>query len=1343
MKHLKKLLTVVLAVALALYPQAAVLYGTPIDLGLGDAMGDIGDAVGLFITRVKADQVNSGTFGKTLTWAVEDGVLTISGQGKIPDRSVSTEGDVTTYGDHPWEAYYTRDTIHTVVIAEGITSLGDHCFRDYTAMTSVQLPDGLTAIGENAFDGCVGLRTVDVPLSLTKVEDKAFVGCSGLEEVHITDLDAWAQIMFSDAQANPLYEAHNLYLNGDLVTEICISEGVLRIGSNAFAGCLSLTSAELPHSLTLIGEGVFAGCASLQRIVAPFVGTRLEGTYSVSLGYWFGKESFEGGRLVRQSYDFYLPIALTEVTITAASSLPNNAFMNVKLQTLTLPDHMTTLSYRAFCYAKIEELHLPSMLTEINEYAFCGSSLTDITLPETVTQIGEYAFYECKSLSQIYLNEGLTAIGPYAFDGCSALTNVYFPNSLRSIGQHAFSLTGLKTVTIPAGVTSVGSWVFAECASLEHVSFLASTSGVPVEMCRNCDSLQSFELSDTVTTIYGKAFYDCDALVEVVIPETVKTIHYSAFEGCANLRYLTLEEGVEEIVYEAFQSTNLQRVILPESLTTVGSQAFKADGMQYATFYYMGTEEQFAALETDNSIFTYAKIYYEVDTDYALDGYDLYSTDGKTLHRFGGTNETYLISESFDSIDAEAFRGLRTLKTLYWPSSIPVIGSSVLADGHYTYLTYDNDYLQTLYIPATVTAIEDGAFSYRDVLTDIYYAGTEEQWNAITIGESGNGVLKKATIHYNADFIVEDDVVYNTDKTELQFFGKRTDTYTLSEDVQTVREGAFAQHATLTSLCFAEGGALTAVPANLLSGCETVRSVYIPLSVTSLDPDAFNGSQNVTVYYQGDKMQWTALQGKYATVSNIILEHQHIFGEWTTLVPAQDGADAVEHAFCIDCGYEKTVTVAADHEHAYEKSVLYEPTCTMEGRDRYVCGCGLEYTDVIEELGHEFTEMIYDEWHRISEANCTNGALYLYECARCHAYSGNDLTFEDGEPIADAHEWDEGVQTQRATCSTEGIITYTCRHNAQHTFEMSMGTDLNVHTDAIETEAVEQTCTQDGYTAGVYCNDCETYIEGHDLLPALNHSLAYDVPAVEGSCHAYGYTAGTYCEDCDTYITGHEQLPMDPENHLTIFGYGEIPPSCTEVGYTASEYCNDCQTYVSGHEEIPALAHPDTEETAGVAPTETESGRSATVYCHTCNTYVTQGVFLPAVQDAFTDGDTARRSGAYIVASKDVTVADLLAQAYEGAAVSDADGNAVTEEETASTGMTLSVGGTVYFTVVTAGDVNGNGNVESSDVRMLLRFIMGIQSYDQDGAAFIAGDMDVNDTLTTADARLILKVILG
>ncbi|MDO4995036.1 MAG: leucine-rich repeat domain-containing protein, partial [Bacteroidales bacterium] len=99
-----------------------------------------------------------------------------------------------------------------------VTSIGEVAFYKCSGLTSVTIPNSVTSIGTVAFSGCSGLTSVTIPESVTSIESDAFYGCSGLTSVNITDIVAWCKIHFYTAESNPLYYAHNLYIDGNKIT---------------------------------------------------------------------------------------------------------------------------------------------------------------------------------------------------------------------------------------------------------------------------------------------------------------------------------------------------------------------------------------------------------------------------------------------------------------------------------------------------------------------------------------------------------------------------------------------------------------------------------------------------------------------------------------------------------------------------------------------------------------------------------------------------------------------------------------------------------------------------------------------------------------------------------------------------------------------------------------------------------------------------------------------------------------------------------------------------------------------------------------------------------------------
>ncbi len=135
-----------------------------------------------------------------------------------------------------------------VVIPEGVTSIGSRAFYSNTAIKSVTLPSTLETISAYAFHSCSNLESVSFS-GIKSVGSYAFYGCAKLKIVNTTDLAAWASANFFDSRANPVFRYHNLYVNGSLVTDLVIPEGVTSLGTYAFRAVFSTNSITIPESL--------------------------------------------------------------------------------------------------------------------------------------------------------------------------------------------------------------------------------------------------------------------------------------------------------------------------------------------------------------------------------------------------------------------------------------------------------------------------------------------------------------------------------------------------------------------------------------------------------------------------------------------------------------------------------------------------------------------------------------------------------------------------------------------------------------------------------------------------------------------------------------------------------------------------------------------------------------------------------------------------------------------------------------------------------------------------------------------------------------------------------------
>ena len=197
----------------------------------------------------------NGKCGDNLTWDLTDGVLTISGSGDMAHWE--WEEAV------PWYSYH--ESITSVIIGDGVTSIGYIAFYNCTGLTSVTIGNSVTGIGEGAFAACIGLTSVTIPASVTGIGEGAFNGCIGMTNMVVENGNT---VYDSRDNCNAIIEtASNTLVAGCQNT--IIPNSVTGIGTGAFAYCSSLTSIEIPNSVTIIGDGAFGECTGLTSIEIP------------------------------------------------------------------------------------------------------------------------------------------------------------------------------------------------------------------------------------------------------------------------------------------------------------------------------------------------------------------------------------------------------------------------------------------------------------------------------------------------------------------------------------------------------------------------------------------------------------------------------------------------------------------------------------------------------------------------------------------------------------------------------------------------------------------------------------------------------------------------------------------------------------------------------------------------------------------------------------------------------------------------------------------------------------------------------------------------------------------
>ena len=460
--------------------------------------------------------------------------------------SVTIPDSVTSIGS---SAFRDCSSLTSVTIPDSVTTIGNSAFYNCSSLTSVIIPDSVTSIGYSTFQYCYGLISVTIGKGVTMIGDYAFEECYNLTSVYISDLAAWCNIKFNRSyKTNPLYYAHNLYLNNELVRTITIPDNVTKIGDYVFAECTNLTSVTIPDSVTAIGNATFEKCNYLVNVDIG------DGVTTI------GSSAFANCK------------KLTSVTMSeGVTTIGNSAFDNCSgLTSVTIPDSVTTIGTSAF--------------------RDC-SGLTSVTIPDSVTSIGGQAFSSCSSLMEVTIGAGVTTIGSQAFDYCTNLKSVYISDvaawcSISFANESANPLYYNKAnlylnnelvvdLVVPDSVTAIGSYVFRSYANLTSVTIPDSVTTIGAYAFYGCSSLASLTIPGSVTSIGESAFIGCKSLTSVNIPGSVTTIDNWIFGSCVGLTELTIGEGVTSMNYAAFSGcSNLTSVTIPSSVTFIGCAVF-------------------------------------------------------------------------------------------------------------------------------------------------------------------------------------------------------------------------------------------------------------------------------------------------------------------------------------------------------------------------------------------------------------------------------------------------------------------------------------------------------------------------------------------------------------------------------------------------------------------------------------------------------------------------------------------------------------------------------------------------------------------------------------------------
>lgn len=435
-----------------------------------------------------------------------------------------------------------------IVIPDLVTWIEPNAFENCSSLEKVTLGENVTNIDRNAFINCTSLESITIGKNVTRVGNSAFFGCKKLKSVYISDLQAWCRIQFYEESiygypwydkftSSPLENGADLYLNGEIVSELTIPDNIENVLPFAFCGCTSIKKLTVPESVRMLYHGAFDNCCNLQNVDLYFNGRYKRNCFadctSLENLNFYGECSYEADTYPSYYIDaFENCINLKRVVLN--KSWCSTSFSSYNINAL----------YNQF--PNVKDFVIPEGVTDLLKGLFWGyESLNSITVPSTITQIeggldmcdkiiisdinawcnikfsnndvfnGADLYVNDDRITELIIPESITAIPDYAFSGCNSITKVLMGNSVVEVGSSAFQdCKNIKYVKLPGSITKFGRMVFYGCEELVSTGPYQSNCAIEYGWTKNipeyalCDVyyLQKIIISSTIEYIGDNAF---------------------------------------------------------------------------------------------------------------------------------------------------------------------------------------------------------------------------------------------------------------------------------------------------------------------------------------------------------------------------------------------------------------------------------------------------------------------------------------------------------------------------------------------------------------------------------------------------------------------------------------------------------------------------------------------------------------------------------------------------------------------------------------------------------------------------------------------------------------------
>ena len=309
--------------------------------------------------------------------------------------------------------------------------------------------------------------------------------------------------------------------------------------------------------------------------------------------------------------------------------------------------------------------------------------------------------------------------------------------------------------------------------------------------------------------------------------------------------------------------------------------------------------------------------------------------------------------------------------------------------------------------------------------------------------------------------------------------------------------------------------------------------------------------------------------------------------------------------YCKDCNAKlssgKTIAKKA---HTWDAGkITKQATCTVNGTKTYTCTiCKTTKTSNIAATGHA------KELRNVKTATCAHagytGDTYCKKCNKKLA---------TGKTIAQkAHTWNKGVVTTAATCTKQGVRTYTCTV-CKGTRKAAIA--ATGHRNKVLKNARRATCAKAGYTGDTYCKDCNAKLSSGKTIAKKAHTWDAGKVTKKATCTVKGTKTYT-CKICKATKTS--SIAATGHRHTELRNVKKA--TCGQEGYTGDTYCKDCKAKVSSGKVIAKTPHKNKIVKFAKESTCKSEGYTGDIFCYDCGSLIEEGAVIDKLEHIWDSG---------------------------------------------------------------------------------------------------------------------------